>query len=115
MGALEMGESEVADFKKQYELRRNLICSRLDKLNNFFSYIKPNSAYFVFPKILKSNDSLAFALELLDKIQVAVVPGLAFGPNGEGHIRLSFGRTEAQINGAFDRLEKYFYKGKLKV
>ena len=93
LGALEMGERDVLHFKQQYQERRDLICSRLNKLNNFLHYIKPNSAYFVFPKVINHNDSFAFALELLDKIQVAVVPGVAFGPNGEGHIRLSFGRT----------------------
>ncbi len=108
MGALEMGEGDVANFKKQYNLRRDLICSRLDKLTGYLHYIKPNSAYYVFPKILNNSDSVALALELLDKIQVAVVPGIAFGPNGEGHIRLSFGRTEAHINTAFDRLDKFF-------
>ncbi|MBI4779289.1 pyridoxal phosphate-dependent aminotransferase [Candidatus Falkowbacteria bacterium] len=108
MGALEMGDRDVADFKKHYNLRRDLICSRLDRLNKFLHYIKPNGAYFVFPKILGNSDSKALALEILDKVQVAVVPGIAFGPNGEGHIRLSFGRTEKHINIAFDRLEKFF-------
>ncbi|MFH1583398.1 MAG: pyridoxal phosphate-dependent aminotransferase [Candidatus Falkowbacteria bacterium] len=108
MGALEMGDGDVADFKVHYNRRRNLICSRLDKLNKFLHYIKPDSSYFVFPKILNNSDSVALALELLDKIQVAVVPGVAFGPNGEGHLRLSFGRTEEHINVAFDRLEKFF-------
>ena len=110
MGALEMGGTDVAHFRTQYNRRRDLICSRLDKLRSFLHYIKPNSAYFVFPKMFNISDSFAFALELLDKIQVAVVPGVAFGPNGEGHIRLSFGRTEEHINKAFDRLEKYFLK-----
>lgn len=108
MGALEMGEKDIRRFKEEYRKRRDLICSRLDRLKNFFNYIKPDGAYFVFPEVVNRPDSLALALELLEKIQVAVVPGIAFGPNGEGHIRLSFGRTEEQINKAFDRLEKYF-------
>jgi len=108
MGALEMGEGDVVNFKKQYHQRRDLICSRLDKLNKYLNYVKPNGAYFVFPKILDNNNSMALALELLDKIQIAVVPGIAFGPDGEGHLRLSFGRSEKHINLAFDRLEKYF-------
>ncbi|MFH0955850.1 MAG: pyridoxal phosphate-dependent aminotransferase [Candidatus Falkowbacteria bacterium] len=108
MGALEMGEGDVANFKKHYNRRRNLICSRLDRLDKFLHYIKPNSSYFVFPKILNNEDSVALALELLDKIQVAVVPGVAFGPNGEGHLRLSFSRSEEHINIAFNRLEKFF-------
>lgn len=108
LGALEIGERDVANFKKHYQRRRNLICARLDRLDKFLDYVKPNSSYFVFPKILNNHDSMALALEILDKARVAVVPGVAFGYNGEGHIRLSFGRTEQQIATAFDRLDKFF-------
>jgi aminotransferase len=122
MGALEMGEGDIKEFRKKYLKRRDLICSRLDKLKHIFSYIKPNSAYYVFPRLRpawrdfsgqarqsnNSIDSWQFALNLLDKIQVAVVPGVAFGPNGEGHVRMSFGRSEEDINRAFDRMDKYF-------
>jgi aminotransferase len=107
MGAIEMAEADIVHFKKQYQNRRDLICSWLDKLNSYFTYVKPSAAYFVFPKVNRQPDSFALALELLDKIQVAVVPGIAFGPNGEGHIRLSFGRSEERINAAFNRLGKY--------
>lgn len=108
MGALEMGDNDVLDFKKHYEKRRDLICSKLDGLSAFLDYVKPNSSYFVFPRIKNNPDSLALALDILDKIQVATVPGIAFGPNGQGHLRLSFGRTENNIEQAFNRLEKYF-------
>lgn len=113
MGALEMGENDVKRFIGEFKKRRDLICSRLDKLKRFFSYVKPNSAYYVFPKIINSLkgenfSSWQFALNLLNKIQVAVVPGIAFGPKGEGHTRMSFGRSEWDINEAFDRIEKYF-------
>jgi aminotransferase len=108
MGALEMGDSYIADFKKQYFHRLNLICSRLDKLSRYLNYVRPNSSYFVFPKIFNNRDSVSLALDILNKVQVAVVPGVAFGPNGEGHLRLSFGRSEEHINSAFNRLEKYF-------
>lgn len=90
-----------------YLARRDLICQRLDRLNHFFSYQKPESAYFVFPKT-KETDSWQFSLKLLKQAKIAVVPGVAFGPNGESHIRLSFGVSQEIINEAFDRLEKYF-------
>ena len=122
LGALEMGESDVKKFNQGYKKRRDLICSRLDKLSNVFSYVKPDGAYYVFPQILAPlsreerageglgvrENSWKFALDLLDKIQVAVVPGIAFGPNGEGHVRMSFGRREEDIEKAFERMEKYF-------
>ena len=86
----------------------------MDDLKHIFSYVRPNSAYYVFPEINarylegKKDPSWDFALEILDKAQVAVVPGFAFGPNGEGHLRISFGRSEDDINKAFDRLDRHF-------
>ena len=120
MGALEMGEKDVKIFNQEYRKRRDLICSRLDRLGDFFEYVKPISAYYVFPKIKKENlkiekqigseesFSWQFALWLLEYAQVAVVPGVAFGPSGENHIRMSFGRSEKDIIRAFDRLDKLF-------
>ncbi len=119
MGALEMAQEDIDKFREQYKKRRDLVCARLDRLGKVFSYARPNSAYYVFPKIkagakgtVKSGegkiDSWQFVLKLLDEIQVAVVPGSAFGPEGEGHIRINFGRSEKDINEAFDRTEEYF-------
>lgn len=119
MGALEMGEKDVERFNLGYQEHRNLICKRLDKLEHIFNYIRPTSAYYVFPKIVKKDIdfngfedeqsfSWKFALWLLEKAQVAVVPGIAFGENGEGHVRMSFGRSAKDINRAFDRLDKLF-------
>ena len=122
MGALEMGEQDIKKFRKKYIERRDIICKRLDKLRKHFSYTKPNSTYYVFPKInmenfpdsfkknYKNNESLSrqFALWILEKAQVAVVPGMAFGPSGEGHFRMSFGKRKKEINEAFDRVEKIF-------
>ena len=108
MGALEMGEKAILKFNKSYKKRRDLVCARLDKLEKIFSYVKPQSSYYVFPKILNDNNSWDFALNLLNKSQVAVIPGMAFGNNGEGHIRISYGCSAKDINESFDRMEKLF-------
>jgi len=116
LAALEMAEEELARYREIYKKRRDLICRRLDKLKNIFEYQKPNSAYFVFPRIKKEilqkitpdGGSWQFAIELLEKAKVATVPGTAFGPSGENHIRMCFGRSEEDINLAFDRLEEFF-------
>ncbi|MEI6587388.1 MAG: pyridoxal phosphate-dependent aminotransferase [Candidatus Moraniibacteriota bacterium] len=124
MGALEMGDKDIKFFNREYKKRRDLICRRLDKLSHIFSYVKPTSAYYVFPRILKNDfdfgelkdcpDSLSwrFAIGLLERAQVATVPGVAFGPSGEGHIRMSFGRSEKDINRAFDRMDEIFRKNR---
>ncbi|MBU1165095.1 aminotransferase class I/II-fold pyridoxal phosphate-dependent enzyme [Patescibacteria group bacterium] len=108
--ALEEGSDSIKQFQVIYQKRLNLICKELDKLKNIFSYQRPSSAYFVFPKVLMEEgiDSWQFCVEILEKAKVALVPGIAFGPSGEGHIRMSFGRDEATIKEAFIRLKKYF-------
>lgn len=109
MAALEMGEKDLEDFNREYKERRDLICNRLDKLSDHFNYVFPQSSYYVFPKYLgRDIKSWDFSVELLEKTHVAVVPGYAFGENGEGHIRLSFGRSQDDINKAFDRFDNYF-------
>jgi aspartate/methionine/tyrosine aminotransferase len=118
MGALEIGETKINEFRERYKQRRALMCERIERLNGVFNFVKPDSSYYVFPEInpekvevkKKKNvvDSREFAFWLLEKSQVAVVPGIAFGPNGEGHIRLSFGRKEEDIIEVFNRLEKLF-------
>lgn len=110
IAAFEEAENFIKTNFNFYLTRRDFICRRLDRLSNVFTYQKPDSTYFIFPRILKETPSWQFALEILENAHVAVVPGVAFGPNGENHIRMSFGVTENTINEAFDRLEKYFDK-----
>ena len=97
-----------------YKKQRDLVCQYLDQLSKIFSYQKPSACYFMFPKILINKDSRALALDLLEKARVALVPGIAFGPSGEGHLRISFARPTREINEAFNRIEGYF-KSKSKI
>ena len=116
IGALDYGEDDLNKFRHEFSGRLNLMCNHLNNLKNFFVYQKPIGSYFVFPKILptayktlgaKQGDSWNFALKLLEKAKVAVVPGVAFGPSGENHFRISFGRSEKDINEAMERIKKY--------
>jgi aminotransferase len=50
------------------------------------------------------TDSRELALRLIREAKVITIPGGAFGPGGEGHLRLSFGGAEAEIETACDRL-----------
>lgn len=126
MAALEIGKDRVEIFREEYRKRRDFICERMERLSHVFNFVKPDSAYYIFPnistdvaEIMKKDlkepltkedviDSKKFAFWLLDKIQVATVPGVAFGPNGEGHIRMSFGRKKEDIEESFDRIDNLF-------
>ena len=110
IGALKGSQECIKEFKQHYLEMRNLMCERLDKLDSVFQYSKPSGSYLMFPKILGNagKDSIEFSKKLLNDIKVSTTPGIAFGPTGEGHIRLSFCVSKEMINKAFDRMEKYF-------
>ncbi len=105
------GDKCIQKLKLALLKRRDLMCKRLDSLSDFFEYIKPAGAYYIFPKMKNSKmDSKTLALELLEKAKVITIPGVAFGPQGEGHLRMSFGGSEEIINEAFDRIGRYYEK-----
>jgi aminotransferase len=109
LAALNSPQDCVFKFKEHYRSTRNLMCERLDKLKSVFKYQKPRGSYLMFPKILVSEgkDSATFCKKLLEKANVSTTPGVAFGPTGEGHLRLSFCVSYEMINKAFDRMEAY--------
>ncbi len=110
LAALQGSQDCVAKFKNHYLMARNLMCERLDRLNRVFEYQRPGGSYLMFPKILvdEGRDSTEFCKQLLREGRVSATPGVAFGPTGQGHLRLSFCVPKNMINKAFDRMEKYF-------
>jgi aminotransferase len=127
LAALDFAGKEIDMFRYEFQRRRGLTCKYLNELSDFFSYHKPIGSYFIFPRVLKypqtkvdakkyknyltpeqmESPSWQFALDLLYQARVAVVPGLAFGPAGENHIRLSFGRNKKDIDKAMGRIRKF--------
>ena len=110
LAALKGSQDCVKEFRDHYLNTRNLMCERLDKLSSIFDYQKPEGSYLMFPKILlkEGQDSITFCKKLLREARVSTTPGIAFGPTGESHLRLSFCISEGEINKAFDRMENYF-------
>ncbi|MGD9128308.1 MAG: pyridoxal phosphate-dependent aminotransferase [Planctomycetia bacterium] len=110
LAALQGPQDCVAEFREHYLSARNLMCSRLDRLDSIFSYEKPNGSYLMFPKILleTGQDSTTFCKKLLQEGGVSTTPGIAFGPTGQGHLRMSFCVPEEEIDKAFDKMEAYF-------
>lgn len=69
---------------------------------------KPAGAFYAFPRIAGLGlDSRQFALDLLNRHQVAVVPGTAFGPSGEGYIRCSYATSMDNLKLAMDRIAAF--------
>jgi aspartate/methionine/tyrosine aminotransferase len=109
VAALTGDQSHLAEFEAILARRRDLICARLDRLAHVFTYVKPEGAYYVFPRIVADHaDSTDFAIRLLEDAKVTVTPGSAFGPTGAHHVRMAYCVDEETIETAFDRLEAYF-------
>lgn len=102
------GNETTTSFVKEFIKRRNLICQRLKKMEEIFSFVKPQGSYYVFPKYHLKIASFSLAKKILYSAKVITIPGSAFGPNGENHLRLSFAGEEKEINQALTRLEKFF-------
>lgn len=107
--ALQGDQSHLIEFERTLGRRRALICDRLDRLGHVFQYVRPQGAYYVFPRVLDAKlDDVSFAHQLLDRAHVAVTPGSAFGPSGQDHVRMAFCVEDDVINTAFDRMEAHF-------
>jgi aspartate aminotransferase len=65
---------------------------------------RPEGAFYAFFQVDGMSDSLAFAKEALRRTKVGLAPGSAFGPMGEGFLRLCFARDPQQVATAIDRL-----------
>ena len=112
IAALRFGAPYIEQFRREFRERRDRVVERLDALDRVFDYQLPNASYFAFPRVKDTvplaRDSRALAHDILQKARVALVPGVAFGPTGEAHLRLCYARPAPDIERAFDRLEAYF-------
>jgi aminotransferase len=89
-----------------YDRRRHLMVHGFREMG--LDCFEPLGAFYVFPNISKTNlTSEDFAEELLKEENVAVVPGTAFGPSGEGHIRCSYAYSLEQLQEALKRISRF--------
>jgi aminotransferase len=104
--ALKSGDRSVQEMKREYRRRREYIISRLNEIG--LDCHKPEGAFYAFPSIKKTGlSSMEFSKGLLKKEKVAVVPGTAFGPSGEGYIRISYASNLDKIKEAMVRMERF--------
>ena len=88
--------------------KRDIICGRLDRLSDLFSYTRPKGSYYILARYKKpAINSWDFAMRLLNEAKVIVIPGIGCGSQGEGHVRFSYGASKEKINEAFDRIEQW--------
>jgi aspartate aminotransferase len=102
--ALSFPDDFLREARDGYRRRRDRLAAGLVAAG--FQVEKPRAALYLFPKIPASlgSDSRKAAETLLDTVKVATVPGMVFGPEGEGHLRFSFSVAEEMISGGVEAL-----------
>ncbi len=105
--ALRDGDDHVAQMARQCAAGREIICTALESIPGI-RLVRPAGAFYVFFSVEGMADSRAVAFDILDQVGVALAPGSAFSPAGEGWLRLCFGVSHNALRDAADRLHKYF-------
>ncbi len=104
--ALKSGEPHVREMLDEYNRRRKLLVAGLNRLG--LSTFEPRGAFYAFPNIRASGmDDETFAEKLLREEGVAVVPGNAFGPGGDGFVRACYATAYEKIEEALHRMERF--------
>jgi aminotransferase len=104
--ALNTGEEHVARMVAEYDRRRLLLLNGLNELG--LTSFDPRGAFYVFPSVAASGMSdEQFAEALLEEEQVAVVPGRAFGPSGEGFVRCCYATAYEKLEQALEHLRRF--------
>jgi aminotransferase len=104
--ALGSGAEHVEVMRLEYDRRRRLIVAGLNELG--LPTFEPHGAFYAFPSIRATGmDDATFAQKLLQEERVAVVPGSAFGPGGEGYVRCSYATAYEKIEEALQRMANF--------
>ncbi len=102
--AIRDGEPFVTDMIERCRRGGELVFQRL-AANPRVRLARPEGAIYAFFRVDGLSDSLSYAKELLERSGVGLAPGSAFGPGGEGHMRLCFASSIERLGQALDRLE----------
>jgi aspartate/methionine/tyrosine aminotransferase len=106
VAALNDGDAFVeANIRRAHE-SRDILCDALIATNRVET-LKPEGALYAFLKVDGVTDSRRAALDIVDKVGVALAPGSAFGKGGELFLRACFLRDAVQIREAAGRLADY--------
>lgn len=104
IAALEGPQEFVESMCQVYQQRRNCLVEGLQSLG--WEVKKPKATFYVWIKVPKKTNSIAFAQMLLEKANIVATPGVGFGKYGEGYIRMALTVPKERIKEAVERIRK---------
>ncbi len=105
-GALEAltgDQASVGEMRRAFQARRELVVEGLQAAGA--SFPEPRGAFYLFPTLPGFTSGEALAETLLETCSIACTPGEAFGPGGEGHVRMSYAASQADLELAMERIQ----------
>lgn len=98
---------EIEPMRKEYLTRRNMMVELINHIPGL-SCLTPSGAFYIFANISKLKiSSHDYSEKLLRDFQVVVIPGSAFGENGEGFVRISYASDQQLLVEAVERIRKF--------
>lgn len=99
-------EEFINELKMNLKTRIDLVCNYLKKIKGINIELEPEGTFYVWVNIQKiKKDSRVFCNEILEKIHIALVPGIEFGV--DGYIRISCSNSIENINLGMKKLKEY--------
>ncbi|MTI80642.1 MAG: aminotransferase class I/II-fold pyridoxal phosphate-dependent enzyme [Firmicutes bacterium] len=109
MEALKNGKIAMIKMVEQYNRRRKMVVNAFNEMG--LDCFEPGGAFYAFPSIQKTGmSSEEFAEELLKETKVALIPGNAFGPSGQGYVRVSYATSLQDLTEAVKRIASFVKK-----
>ena len=104
--AMQYGDEDIAAMREEYDGRRRFLLDGFRSIG--LECFEPKGAFYMFPSIQSTGmDSDTFCTKFLEAEHVAVIPGSAFGPGGEGFFRACYAASIHDLSTALERLEHF--------
>ena len=104
--AMRNGDKDIEHMREEYDSRRRYLVENLNRIG--LECFEPKGAFYVFPCIKSSGlTSEEFCERFLMEEKVAVIPGTAFGPGGEGFVRACYAASMKDIAEAVSRMDNF--------
>ncbi len=101
--ALDSDQSSIDDMRKIYVRRRDLVIEALHAIG--INCQPPKASIYIWAKVPDGYTSASFATKMLQEAHVVVTPGAAYGPDGEGYIRISLTTPDDRLLEAVERIK----------
>jgi len=104
--AMRNGDADITHMREEYDQRRRYLVESLNRMG--LPCFEPKGAFYVFPDIRPTGlTSEEFCERFLLEQKVAVIPGSAFGPGGEGFVRACYAASMKDLGEAMSRLDEF--------